>query len=167
MLGTIITEWGPGKQLLEKILASEDNIEKFTAVTAAICAHYGFHGWLLNIENEVEPELVGQLIKLTKKLTEAVKKKIGSEGVVLWYDSVTIKVGPSLRLLFVHQSRIVLNSSISKLVWVQKSFIKDTEELERSFTIKPFALCSLLSRSATLHSITSELAFSFIDSVKW
>lgn len=104
MLGTIITEWGPGKQLLEKILASDDNIEKFTAVTAAICAHYGFHGWLLNIENEVEPELVGQLIKLTKKLTEAVKKKIGSEGVVLWYDSVTIKVGPSLRLVFVHQS---------------------------------------------------------------
>ena len=106
MLGTIITEWGPGKQILEKILASDENIEKFTEVTAAMCAHYGFHGWLLNIENEVETELVGQLIKLTKKLTEAVKRKIGSEGVVLWYDSVTIKVGP--RLVFVHQSRIAV-----------------------------------------------------------
>ena len=104
MLGTILTEWGAGKQLLERILVSDENIERFTEVTASMCAHYGFHGWLLNIENEVEPELVDQLIKLTKSLTEAVKKKIGSEGVVLWYDSVTIKVRPSsMRLVFVHQ----------------------------------------------------------------
>ena len=96
MLGTIITEWGPGKQLLERILASDENIESFTAVTASMCAHYGFHGWLLNIENEVEPDLVIQLIKLTQALTEAVKRKIGEEGVVLWYDSVTVKVRPSL-----------------------------------------------------------------------
>ena len=97
MLGTIITEWGPGKQLLERILASDENIERFTAVTASMCAHYGFHGWLLNIENEVEPDLVSQLIKLTRALTEAVKRKIGEEGVVLWYDSVTIKVRLSLQ----------------------------------------------------------------------
>ena len=96
MLGTIITEWGPGKQLLEKILASDENIERFTAVTASMCAHYGFHGWLLNIENEVEPDLVIQLIKLTQALTKAVKRKIGEEGVVLWYDSVTVKVSKTL-----------------------------------------------------------------------
>ena len=100
VLGTIITEWGPGKQLLERILASDENIERFTAVTASMCVHYGFHGWLLNIENEVEPELVSQLIKLTRALTEAVKSKIGEEGVVLWYDSVTIKVRPSLCCIF-------------------------------------------------------------------
>ena len=92
VLGTIITEWAAGKELLERILVSDEIIETFATVTARMCAHYGFHGWLLNIENAVEPDLVLALIKLTQSLTQAVRKQVGEEGRVLWYDSVTIKV---------------------------------------------------------------------------
>ena len=92
MLGTIITEWDAGRELLERLLASDDNIERFIQVAASICAHYGFHGWLLNIESSVRLDLVPKLLKLTKGLSSAVKKQVGEGGTVLWYDAVTINV---------------------------------------------------------------------------
>ena len=92
MLGTIITEWDAGRELLERLLASDENIERFIQVAASICAHYGFHGWLLNFESPVRLDLVPKLLKLTKELSSAVKKQVGEDGTVLWYDSVTINV---------------------------------------------------------------------------
>ena len=92
VLGTIITEWEAGRELMETLLVSDENIEKFIQVAARICAHYGFHGWLLNIENTVRQELVPKLVKLTEDLTSAIKKHVGDEGTVLWYDAVTIEV---------------------------------------------------------------------------
>ena len=92
VLGTIITEWDAGKELLEKLLDSDENIEKFVQVAARICVHYGFHGWLLNFENPVRQELVPKLAKMTEDLTSAVKKAVGEKGTVLWYDAVTVEV---------------------------------------------------------------------------
>ena len=44
---------------------------------------YGFDGWLINIENSLEPENVEKMKEFLKKL-----KKF---GVVIWYDAVTVK----------------------------------------------------------------------------
>ena len=53
--------------------------------------HFAGHGWLVNIENKVEPSLVASLLDLLHKLTVAVKEEV-PEGMVLWYDSVTREV---------------------------------------------------------------------------
>ena len=50
VLGTIITEWAAGQQLLESILASPDTTRTFVAACVRLARHYGFQGWLLNIE---------------------------------------------------------------------------------------------------------------------
>ena len=93
VLGTIITEWSAGRELLVRLLASDENIQRFVQVAASICAHYGFHGWLLNIEADlVGTDLVPKLLKLVKELTRTVKKQIGDYGIVIWYDAVTIDV---------------------------------------------------------------------------
>jgi len=77
--------------MLETILRDDQVMNTFIKVCVRLCRHYGFHGWLLNIENKVNPELIPQLLKLVKLLSSAVKQDIGQEGLVLWYDSVTIK----------------------------------------------------------------------------
>lgn len=91
MLGTIITEWDSGKAMLEEILSDAEKLNKFVNVCVKIASCHGFHGWLLNIENPVQPELIPGLLKLVETLTGAIKRELGGRGAVLWYDSVTIK----------------------------------------------------------------------------
>ena len=50
VLGTIITEWDQGQQLLESVLGSQDTTDTFVAACVSLARHYGFQGWLLNIE---------------------------------------------------------------------------------------------------------------------
>ena len=50
VLGTIITEWDAGQQLLESVLGSQDTTDTFVAACVSLARHYGFQGWLLNIE---------------------------------------------------------------------------------------------------------------------
>ena len=112
VLGTIITEWSEGKELLVRLLASDENIQRFVQVAASICAHYGFHGWLLNIESDlVGTNLVPKLLKLTKELTSAVKKQVGEDGTVIWYDAVTIDVRMGLNNI--HLRKIYLQGDLS------------------------------------------------------
>eukprot|EP00624_Nannochloropsis_granulata_P002824 evm.model.NODE_24407_length_1936_cov_50.944733.1 len=56
--------------------------------------HYGFDGWLVNIENELEVGKEGgveNVLVFLEALTEGMKTE-GEEGreggIVLWYDSV-------------------------------------------------------------------------------
>ena len=73
-------------------MINDDIITKFVEVCVKICRHYGFHGWLLNIENKVESDLIPKLLKLVQTMSAAIKQEFGEDGVVLWYDSVTTKV---------------------------------------------------------------------------
>ena len=93
ILGTIITEWDEGKAMLEEILSDAEKRDKFVRICVKIAATHGFHGWLLNIENPVREELIPSLLKLVETLTGAIKSELGGRGIVLWYDSVTIKGG--------------------------------------------------------------------------
>ena len=92
VLGTIVFEWDEGARLLETLLSSDEKIDKFVKVAARLCAHYGFHGYLLNEESGVSRELIPKLLKLVGDLTTEVKKHVGNEGFILWYDAVTINV---------------------------------------------------------------------------
>ena len=77
--------------MLEEILSSPAKSAQFVTVCSRLASHYGFDGWLLNIENKVDPSLVPSLRNLVQQLTSAVKKEV-EDGLVLWYDSVTVEV---------------------------------------------------------------------------
>ena len=77
--------------MLEEILSDSDKSRKFVQVCAGLARHYQFDGWLLNIENNLEPSLVPRLLQLLHSLSMAVKED-GQEGTVLWYDSLTHQV---------------------------------------------------------------------------
>ena len=49
----------------------------------------GFDGWLLNIENPIEKDHIGNLLYLARKLTQSMHEALPYSEVI-WYDSVTI-----------------------------------------------------------------------------
>ena len=49
----------------------------------------GFDGWLLNIENPIEKDHIGNLVYLAQKLTQSMHEAVPYSEVI-WYDSVTI-----------------------------------------------------------------------------
>ena len=77
--------------MLEEILSSPAKSAQFVTVCSSLARHYRFDGWLLNIENKVDPSLVPSLMDLIANLTAAVKEEV-EDGLVLWYDSVTVQV---------------------------------------------------------------------------
>lgn len=58
MLGTFITEFGQGRQRCNKLFASCQAAEAVADQLVAVAAHYGFEGWLVNIENSLSREQV-------------------------------------------------------------------------------------------------------------
>uniref|UniRef100_A0A8R1E6W3 FYVE-type domain-containing protein n=2 Tax=Caenorhabditis japonica TaxID=281687 RepID=A0A8R1E6W3_CAEJA len=86
-LGTFITEWIPGKAICKKILENEETVEKTANSLVAIARHFGFDGWLINIENEIEPERIELLIRFCSILTQK-SRESNENSRVIWYDSV-------------------------------------------------------------------------------
>ena len=110
MLGTFITEWEPGRVLLESLL--EDKVpqttlsssilastiiscqhisihncqvktDQFVTNCVDIAVHHGFQGWLVNIENVVREDLVPALIEMLAKVDNGTKK-VGNTPFI-WY----------------------------------------------------------------------------------
>lgn len=106
VLGTFITEWEAGSAVCKELLASEKTVALAVKQLVRIANHYGFEGWLINIENEVPIEKIPLMVKFVEDLTKAMgktetdkktenagknkmKKVSNSHHHVIWYDSVT------------------------------------------------------------------------------
>lgn len=105
VLGTFITEWDAGYDVCAELLRSEQTAEKAAAKLTQIAVEYGFDGWLVNIENKVDPGAnIGRLVHFLRSLTSQMRAAKGAGGAggggagvsssssatVLWYDSVTV-----------------------------------------------------------------------------
>ncbi|PIC42168.1 hypothetical protein B9Z55_009332 [Caenorhabditis nigoni] len=86
-LGTFITEWKSGKEICSRILENEETMERTVNSLVAVANFYGFDGWLINIENEIDEEKIELLIRFCEKLTQKSKEK-NLNSKVIWYDSV-------------------------------------------------------------------------------
>ena len=86
--GTLITEHSTGRSFLESVLSDDDKIRNLGSSLASLMSVFAFDGWLLNIENEIEPRLVPKLVAFVKILTEECKK-VRKRSKVIWYDAVT------------------------------------------------------------------------------
>lgn len=112
ILGTFITEWAAGYGVCKELLRSEETAERAATKLTQIAVDYGFDGWLINIENRVDPvEGIGVMLHFLKTLTSQMRaaksrgrgegggndgnpnsfrpSSLSSPSTVLWYDSVT------------------------------------------------------------------------------
>ncbi|XP_071962503.1 cytosolic endo-beta-N-acetylglucosaminidase-like [Antedon mediterranea] len=87
MLGTFITEWTDGFERCKQIFASEETCRKFADKMVALARYYKFDGWLVNVENHIEPEHMPQLLEFVQYLTSEMHK-LDPMSKVIWYDSV-------------------------------------------------------------------------------
>lgn len=62
VLGTFITEWDAGADCSATAFATPASAEEVAEKLSAIAARYGFEGWLINIENTMEPAHVLNLL---------------------------------------------------------------------------------------------------------
>ncbi|CAI4231084.1 unnamed protein product [Auanema sp. JU1783] len=87
VMGTFITEWKDGEKICEKMLKDEETIEKSVNQLVALAVHYGFEGWLINIENVLKEEQIAGMKKFVSLLTERMREAVAVSRVI-WYDSV-------------------------------------------------------------------------------
>ena len=83
ILGTIITEFDEGEKICSLML---ENLDLIVGKLVEITLHYGFDGWLINIENKISQ--MENLEYFVKSLREKLKKYDNKLYQVIWYDSV-------------------------------------------------------------------------------
>jgi endo-beta-N-acetylglucosaminidase D len=52
--GTLITEWDDGKAIWDKLTADPAMLRQTALLLIQIAEHYGFDGWLINVENSIQ-----------------------------------------------------------------------------------------------------------------
>ncbi|CAF0757136.1 unnamed protein product [Adineta ricciae] len=88
ILGTFITEFDKGKEICRQLLSSDHVVNQVVDALVLLMKWYSFDGYLLNIENPIEPEHIERLLSFVSKLKLACSE-IDRNSIVLWYDSVT------------------------------------------------------------------------------
>lgn len=95
VLGTFITENVTGEEICKQFLSSKELIDQVCFQLVEICKAFKFEGWLLNIENQIDNDLLANLVYFVSKLTKLMKKEVSNSQVV-WYDSVSFVTGECL-----------------------------------------------------------------------
>lgn len=90
VLGTVITENEDGIERCSKFLEDTESWQHLANQLINIAEYYKFDGWLMNIENPIQPGQVNNLEEFIKYLTSEIHQRIPN-SLVIWYDSVTYK----------------------------------------------------------------------------
>ncbi|CAD5228102.1 unnamed protein product [Bursaphelenchus okinawaensis] len=88
-LGTFITEFDDGKVKCDEIFGSLINVDELVRHLVDLCLEWHFDGWLINIENEIKPEHIPNVIYFLEQLRNKLKSNIGEHSLLIWYDSIT------------------------------------------------------------------------------
>ncbi|EFN54696.1 hypothetical protein CHLNCDRAFT_53027 [Chlorella variabilis] len=83
VLGTVITEWEAGAAACTRLFGSPAAAEAAAARLAAIARHYGFEGWLVNIENAVERQHIPHLLHFLRY------DAVTTEGKLKWQNTLS------------------------------------------------------------------------------
>lgn len=66
VLGTLITEWDDGRKRCENFLQTKETAIQAARQLAAIATYFGFDGWLLNLENDLDTSFMPNLLLLIR-----------------------------------------------------------------------------------------------------
>ncbi|KPU75473.1 uncharacterized protein Dana_GF22338, isoform B [Drosophila ananassae] len=84
VLGTFIVE-AAGR--LDEVLATRTSADRTVEALTRLCQHFGFEGWLVNVEVEVPATNMANLYYFLRQLTDVTESRV-PHGRVFWYDSV-------------------------------------------------------------------------------
>ncbi|GBF97611.1 hypothetical protein Rsub_10747 [Raphidocelis subcapitata] len=87
-LGTFITEFKLGEGRCARLFGTRAAAEATACQLAAIAAHFGFEGWLVNIENPLPRAQVANVLHFLARLRALLRRAVGPGAEVVWYDGV-------------------------------------------------------------------------------
>ena len=88
--GTMITEWKNGAEMCAKeFFATSDMALALARTLSRIGMHYGFDGWLINIENNIDVQHVANV----HLFLDSLQHNDSYAMEVCWYDSITSTTG--------------------------------------------------------------------------
>ena len=90
VLGTFITE---GVAICEEFLWDEEIVRVVVHKLVEMANHYQFQGWLINIENNVKPQHLENLLLFIRLLKHEMRRHQPESSQVIWYDSVIYPQG--------------------------------------------------------------------------
>ncbi|PSC72394.1 cytosolic endo-beta-N-acetylglucosaminidase-like [Micractinium conductrix] len=89
VLGTLITEWEAGAAACARLFGSAAAAVDTAQRLATLAAYFGFEGWLVNIENGMQPAHIPHLLLFLRELTARMREVAPGWSQVIWYDAVT------------------------------------------------------------------------------
>lgn len=87
VLGTVIVESTPGRNILEQILQSDSYMKSIANALVLIANYCKFEGWLLNVECSLDESKMVRLRDFVAYLTERTRLAVPN-GKIIWYDSI-------------------------------------------------------------------------------
>ncbi|KAI6190932.1 Mannosyl-glycoprotein endo-beta-N-acetylglucosaminidase [Aphelenchoides bicaudatus] len=87
-IGTFITEGKHGHALCAEIFGNQENVNTLIDHLVCLCLEFHFDGWLINIENEMDPQHLKNLLFFLHKLKCELKERVGPHSQFIWYDSI-------------------------------------------------------------------------------
>eukprot|EP00892_Ulva_mutabilis_P012125 jgi/Ulvmu1/9285/UM050_0034.1 len=91
MLGTFIMEWEEGAKVCKELFQSRQSAIHAAKQLAKIAEWYGFEGWLINIESQVQVEHVPQVVHFLDTLKAEMHAVTLGNSAVLWYDACDVQ----------------------------------------------------------------------------
>ena len=83
VLGTFITEWGLGAQRCARLFQDPAAAQTVADQLVAISKHYGFEGWLINMENRLSDHGVEMMLHFLGYLRARLHAEV-PHGTVIW-----------------------------------------------------------------------------------
>jgi mannosyl-glycoprotein endo-beta-N-acetylglucosaminidase len=83
VLGTFITEWGLGARRCSRLFKDAAAAQAVADQLLAIAKHYGFEGWLINIENGISEHGVQMMLHFLGYLRARLHAEI-PHGTAIW-----------------------------------------------------------------------------------
>ncbi|GAV05579.1 hypothetical protein RvY_15684 [Ramazzottius varieornatus] len=92
VFGTLITEWDDGKAIWLTLLSDDALLKRTASQLVKIAEEHHLDGWLVNVENSIEPTDVDKVAAFLRKLRSPISLNGKSRRLtIIWYDSITIK----------------------------------------------------------------------------
>ncbi|GMH45314.1 hypothetical protein BSKO_13271 [Bryopsis sp. KO-2023] len=89
-LGCLVFEWDYGKDSVEELLKDEKTTNQLIDKLIELAVYFGFDGWLLNFEVELNVAKIPALQYFCENLTNRMHETI-PHSMIVWYDAITIE----------------------------------------------------------------------------
>ena len=90
VMGAFLTEWEAGSEICKELFRDEETVFQLSNYLVQLAEIYKLDGWLINVENPLDPSVEVPLMKLFLNSLSHEMHCMNPHSRVIWYDAVTV-----------------------------------------------------------------------------